>query len=54
MLALVFILELHFQLDDYPSNKYSVRKAVDYDVPYTSIINDDQVYLCCGLLELEK
>ena len=31
-----------------------MKKAVDYDVPHASSINDDRVYLCCGLLELEK
>ena len=44
-----------FQLDDYPSNnKCDMKKAVDYDVPHASSINDDQVYPCCGLFKLEK
>ena len=30
-----------FQLNDYPSNKYNVKKVVDYDVPHASSINDD-------------
>ena len=30
-----------FQLNDYPSNKYNVKKAIDYDVPRASSINDD-------------
>ena len=30
-----------------------MKKAVDYDVPRASSINDDQVYPCCGLFKLE-
>ena len=30
------------------------KRAIDYDVPHASSISDDRVYLCCGLLELEK
>ena len=30
------------------------KRAIDYDVPHASSISDDQVYPCCGLLELEK
>ena len=43
-----------FQSNDYPSDKHNVKKAVDYDIPHASSINDDQVYLCCGLFKLEK
>ena len=49
-----FYCRAPFQLNDYPSDKYNVKKAVDYDVPHASSINDDRVYPCCGLLELEK
>ena len=45
-----FYCRAPFQLDDYPSAK----RAVGYDVPRASSISDDQVYPCCGLLELEK
>ena len=31
-----------------------MKKAVNYDVPCASSINDNRVYLCCGLFELEK
>ena len=31
-----------------------MKKAVDYDVPRASSINDDQVYPCCGLFKLEN
>ena len=31
-----------------------MKKAVDYDVPHASSINDDQVYSYCGLFKLEK
>ena len=43
-----------FQLNNYSSGKCGTKKAVDYDVPRASSINDDQVCPCCGLLELEK
>ena len=43
-----------FQLDNYPTNKHNVKKAVEYDVPRASSINDDWVYPCCGLFKLEK
>ena len=43
-----------FQLNDCPSDKCNMKKAVDYDVPCASSINDNQVHPCCGLLELEN
>ena len=49
-----FYCSAPFQLNNHPSNKYNVKKAVDYDVPHASSINDDQVYPCCGLFKLEK
>ena len=49
-----FYCRAPFQLDDYPSDKCGAKRAVDYDVPHASSISDDQVYSCCGLLELEK
>ena len=49
-----FYCRAPFQPKDYPSDKCSVKKAVDYDVPHASSINDDRVYPCCGFLELEK
>ena len=51
---LIFIVESLVQLDDYLSDKCGAKRAVDYDVPHASSISDDQVYPCCGLLELEK
>ena len=37
-----FYCSAPFQLDDYPSdNKCDMKKAVDYDVPHASSINDD-------------
>ena len=49
-----FYCRAPFQLDDYLSDECGAKRAVDYDVPHASSISDDQVYLCCGLLELEK
>ena len=49
-----FYCRAPFQLNDYPSDKCDVKRAADYDVPHASIINDDWVYPCCGLLKLEK
>ena len=31
-----------------------MKKAVNYYVPHASSISDDRVYLCCGLIVLEK
>ena len=36
-----FYCRTPFQLNDYPSNKCGTKKAVDYDVPHASSINDD-------------
>ena len=30
------------------------KRTNDYDVPHATSISDDQVYPCCGLLEIEK
>ena len=49
-----FYCRAPFQLNDYPSDKCGVKRAVDYNVPHASSISNDQVYPCCGLLELEK
>ena len=50
-----FYCRAPFQFNDYPSDsKCNMKKAVDYDVPCASNINDDWVYLCCGLFKLEK
>ena len=49
-----FYCRAPFQLNNYPSDKCGTKRAVDYDVPHASSINDDRVYPCCGLLELEK
>ena len=49
-----FYCRAPFQLDNYPFDKCGAKRAVDYDVPHASSISDDQVYPCCGLLELEK
>ena len=53
-IAINFYCRAPFQLDNYLSDKCGTKKAIDYDVPHTSSINDDQVYSCCGLLELKK
>ena len=31
-----------------------MKKVIVYDVPHASSINDNHVYLCCGLFKLEK
>ena len=49
-----FYCRAPFQLNNYPSDKCGAKRAVDYDVSHASSISDDQVYPCCGLLELEK
>ena len=36
-----FYCRAPFQLNDYPSDKCDMKKAVDYDVPCASSINDD-------------
>ena len=36
-----FYCRAPFQFNNYPSNKHNVKKAVDYDVPHASSINDD-------------
>ena len=36
-----FYCSAPFQLNDNPSDKCNVKKAVDYDVPHASSINDD-------------
>ena len=54
-LILISIAELHFSLNSYPSDsKCDMKKVAVYDVPHASSINDDQVFLCCGLFKLEK
>ena len=35
-------------------DKHYGKRTNDYDVPHATSISDDQVYPCCGLLELEK
>ena len=49
-----FCCRAPFQLDGYLSNKCCEKRADGYDVPHATSISDDQVYPCCGLLELEK
>ena len=49
-----FYCRAPFQFNNYPSDKHTMKKVVDYDVPRASSINDDRVYLCCGLFKLEK
>ena len=49
-----FIVELHFPPNSCLFDKYHEKRANDYDVPHARSINDDQVFPCCGLFELEE
>ena len=53
-IGIIFHCRAPFQFSNFPSDEHNVKKAVDYDVPCVSSINDDWVYPCCGLFKLEK
>ena len=42
------------QLDEHLTDKCCEKKTFAYDVPHSTSISDNQVYPCCGLIELEK
>ena len=35
-------------------DKYHGKRTDNYDVPHATSASDDQVFLCCGLFELER
>ena len=52
---MTFYCRVPFQFNSHPSDsKCDMKKVAVYDVPCASNINDDRVYLCCGLFKLEK